>query len=231
MSTIKDFDIDTLTLLLHEELNFVANAINQNQQESGFAIERMKLKMGQKHDVSDPFISVLDAARYPDEEDWEIELAYKAGDEQFISNLSDNSTFDEALLIEKFAKEKLSKIKGVSKSWLKKWSKSNVQTIGDLAKMTAGEVKNFAERHHSINPILHYSTVLTLNQKIQPLRFKQFSGITLEDVLINDAQILKRIFLNKLTLPEILIIQNQVRILFLAFDVSFVKKLTLAVFQ
>ena len=85
MSTLNNFDINELVLQLHGELKFAFEVANTAEKEAGMKLQTVKARLGRK-DLEDVFTSNddnlngLNSERYPNKEDWEVEVSYKYGE-------------------------------------------------------------------------------------------------------------------------------------------------------
>lgn len=225
MSKLEDFDIDGLTLVLNNELDFIVAALQQNEAQSNLRIDNVKLKLGQGKESAAPFENSLDANRYPTEEPWEVELQYTIGqsNRSQIASGQENRT-EEKLLLENFKNVSLQKLKGIDKIWLKKWSSIGVKNINDLVKIDSEKVIDFSKKEQSIVPLEHHSKALLLLEIVIPNSLEAFKNVSLETFLLNDIQTLKQFFGNKISVAQLSNYQRQARILLLVFDIDFIKK-------
>lgn len=226
MSQLKDFDIDSLTLVLNNELDFVVAALQQNEAQSNLRVEKVKLKLGQRQESAAPFINSLDGNRYPSEEPWEVELQYSLDHSKSVSSVyGSESEIQEKLLLENFKDVSIQKIKGIDDFWLKKWSKIGVKTIGDLAKIAPEKVVEFSKNQNNIAPIEHYSKCSLLQEIGIQNSLQGFENITLETLLLTSTESLKALFSHKISIPQLSNYQRQSRLLLIVFDMEFIKSL------
>lgn len=227
MSKLVNFDIDSLTLKLNDELNVIVSEINSSNISSGMIVDGVKVRMGQKPTDSAPFVNNLNSARYPDEEPWEIEVNYRIGSrtqtEQFLGS--------QIVLAKNVADKPVKYVKGINSFWERRWNEVGVATIGELMLCDEEKVLELCKKAKSIVPLDHHSRVLLLNQKVNTLAIDSLLSLKLTEVLFNKTDDLQQLFGFHLSGQQIAEIQHCAQILLIVFDASFFQSLTMAVFQ
>ncbi len=237
MSTLNDFDINELVLQLHGELKFAFEVANAAEKEIGMQLQTVKARLGRK-DIVDGSVNNgdnlngLNSDRYPDKEDWELEVSYKYGEPAEGMPISQNwvNTTDSRLILERLAKEKVVMVKGVSKVWVRKFASSNIITIEDLALASQSKISALCKQFNSFAPMEFQTKVLLLVRDFNPLQFSTFNDLKLLVLVEKSLENLKKVFRGKLSGPEISNLKVMASVIYLVLDKRFTEKLKLNLF-
>lgn len=209
MSQLKDFDINQLMLMLHGELRMAFEAAQSSELISKLRIDSVSMKMGQRN-VSptgeEPANAcLLDSERYPDEEDWEVNLTYKYGDPipDLPGSLMWVSSRTSGLVLERLKDIPVKAVKGVDRAWETILKNAGISNIEQLANYPANKVRDLCREHRSLQPLEFQTQVLLLAREFNPLDYPEFYHITLMEFLLQSNEELKKRFLGKLSEPEL----------------------------
>jgi len=237
VSTLNDFDINELVLQLHGELKFAFEVANAAEKEAGMQLQTVKARLGRKDllpegDIGEDDSNGLNPDRYPDKEDWELEVAYKYGDPIKGIPKSQNwvSTSDSRLVLERLGDVEVVNIKGVSKVWVQRLATAKILTIENLVLAPHEQLLELCEQYNSFVPLEFQTKVLLLVRDFTPLPYTEFYGHKLFMLLENNLFSLKRLFKGKLSGPEISDLRVMASIIQLVFDRRFAEKLRLGLF-
>ncbi len=237
MSTLNDFDINELVLQLHGELKFAFEVANTAEKEVGMQLQTVKARLGRKDlegvsNINGDNFNGLNSERYPNKEDWEVEVSYKYGEPAEGIPISQNwiSTSDSRFVLERLAKERIVQIKGVSNVWVQKFESSNIITIEDLVLASQSKINKLCKQFNSLAPIEFQTKVLLLVRDFNPLQLNTFNNLKLLLLVEKSLEELKRVFKGKLSGPEISNLKVMASIIYLVFDKRFTEKLKLNLF-
>ena len=235
MSKLTDFDINELVLQLHSELKIAFEVANSAEQQKGLQLETVNARIGRKKDNeednngNESNFELLNAERYPAEEDWEIEVTYKHGDPLPDIPQSQNwiTSSESQLVFKRLGNTQLMHIKGISLVWEKRLNKEGLFTIEDLALASSIKISEICNLYNSIAPIEFQTKVLLIIRDFTPIVFPKFKNIPLSALLLKTRNDLKKLFEHKLSGPEISNLKTMAAIIYLVFDKSFADKLRL----
>jgi len=233
MSTLNNFDVNELILQLHGELKFAFEVANSTGKQAEMQLNKLKIKFGKQNlidsgtDDDEPF--ALDSERYPSDEDWELEVDYKYGDPVPNLPLSQNWSTDKTsqIVLDRLADVEVENIKGVSVFWKQKLNKAGIYNIKQLALSSSDKVQKLCNNNRSLNPLEFQTKVLLMVRNFNPLRFSQFNNIPLLTLLNRSTSSLKKVFLEKLSGPEILDLRAMASVISLCLDKRLCEKLKL----
>lgn len=231
MTKLSEFDIDELVLQLHEELKYAFHLAQVEQLGDRFRIDTLKAKMGRKNlrvTDSNKEINLLNSDKYPDEEDWEIEVNYSrkqdpSGIETFSAGFNDRS------LLDNLKDLPLSSLKGINVYWQEIYSKGNINNFGDLATMPHEAVLTLCKNKNTFLPLEFQTKVLLLNQRITRFKHPDFSKTSFGDISLKSDSDLKLLFSSRLTAIEISQIRNVSNLLMMIIDKDVFLNLTLEI--
>ena len=137
MSTLNDFDLNELVLQLHSELKFAFEVANSAEKQAGMRLEKVKARLGRKKNKDDEngsndnnlnILNILNSERYPDQEDWEIEVSYKYGDSLPDIPQSQNwvNTVESRLVLERLGNTQIIYLKGVNHIWKERLNSAGI---------------------------------------------------------------------------------------------------------
>jgi len=237
VSNLNDFDINELVLQLHGDLKFAFEVANAAEKEAGMQLQAVKARLGRKDllpedDANDDGLNGLNSDRYPDREDWEVEVSYKYGDPVEGIPKSQNwvSTGDSRLVLERLGDEKVVNIKGISSVWVQRLASVKIMTIENLALASHEQLLELCSKYNSLVPLEFQTKVLLLVRDFTPLPYTEFYNHKLFLLLQNSLFNLKRLFKGKLSGPEISNLRVMASIIQLVFDRRFAEKLRLELF-
>lgn len=237
MSTIKDFDINELVLQLHSELQFAVGIAQSGNKAAHLRIDEVKARLGRNQkkageEIDSPTDNLLNPERYPDEEDWEIEVSYKYGD---VKNMPGEETkWDEPenhlLIFHRLGKLPIIGLKGINLYWKNFLKNAGISTFEKLAFYDADKMIELCKQCNSLLPMQFQTQLLMLIRDFHPLQFSEFKRIPLSVFLLKTNAILKKEFQGKLTGPEISELKKMASIIFLIIDKRIASKFTLELF-
>lgn len=229
MTTIANFDIDELVIQLHEELKLAFHMAQVDDLSDRYQIESVKAKIGRKDlGTSENEINhnVLNPVRYPDEEDWEIEVSYSKKDRNSL-NQSINVRVSNSLLLDKLKYLPLSSLKGISAFWEKVFSDQKIQTIGELVKLTEAEIHRICNNQNSFLPLEFQTKAMLLNQPVTLAKKPDFKALLLDAIALKSEDELIEMFENRLTRIEVRELRAISNLLMMVLDKDIYLKLSL----
>ncbi len=239
MSTLNDFDLNELVLQLHSELKYAFEVANAAEKQAGMQVESVKARLGRKKNPDEENnnnsnnnsnnLNILNSERYPDEEDWEIEVSYKYGEPLPGIPQSQNwvSTPESRQVLERLGNTEILNIKGVSHVWKERFALAGILNIEDLAQIPSQKIMNLCRQFHSLAPLEFQTKVLLLVRDFNPIIYLQFKNIPLHSLLTHTRSDLKKMFHGKLSGPEISNLQAMASIIYLVLDKRFTFQLKL----
>lgn len=230
MTTITEFDIDELVVQLHEELKLAFHLAQVDKLGDRFQLEFVKARMGRKdleRPREDSAYNLLKPDRYPNEEDWEIEVSYSNRNHTLKEKKSATPLRGEYMLFDNLKDLPLSSLKGISEYWQSVFMEVNIQTLGELISMPEGLVYALCKTHNSFLPQEFKTKASFLKQPITLIEKLNVEQMCLKDVALCSEKELKTIFGNRLTNLEIRLIQNTANLLMLVLDKDVFLKLSL----
>jgi hypothetical protein len=237
VSSLNDFDINELVLQLHGELKFAFEVANAAEKEAGMQLQTVKARMGRKDllpegDAGGSNLNGLNPDRYPDKEDWEVEVSYEYGNPLAGIPKSQNwvSTADSRLVLERLGNEMLVHIKGVNRVWVQRFAEAQILTVEKLALASHEKILEICKQYNSMAPLEFQTKVLLLVRDFTPLSYTGFYNQKLFLLLENNLYDLKRLFKGKLSGPEISNLRVMASIIQLVFDKGFAGKLRMDLF-
>jgi hypothetical protein len=236
MSKLRDFDMNQLLLMLHGELRLAFNAAQSAEKETNLRVESVNIKMGQKSvsgSGEEPEnVSLLDAERYPDEEDWQVSLRYRYGDPipDIPGSLMWFSSATSGLVLDRLKSIPVKDIKGVDRVWETILHQANILTIEDLADIPNEKIRELCRAQNSLFPLEFQTKVLMLAREFNPLKFPEYYNISLTVFLLQSNQELKKLFGGKLSEPEISSLKAMASIVCLVIDKRAFNSLKLGLF-
>lgn len=237
MSKLGNFDINELILQLHSEMKLAFEITQSAEQTHGLRIDSIKTRFGRKDNgplgavPEEENLEILNGQRYPNEEDWEVEVNYRHGLPVPEIPQSKNwvSSYDSQRIIQKLGNVSIINIKGVNTVWGNRFEKSGISTINELAGASAQKIQQLCKEFNTLKPHEFQVKVLLLVRNFQPFRYTEFKDISLNSLLQYSQIELKTIFKHQLTGPEISELKSMASIIYLVFDSHFTSKLMLAV--
>ena len=220
MTKLAEFDINELVVQLHDELKLAFHLAQVEQLGNKFQIDTLKAKLGRKDlkvSDSDDETNLLRSDKYPNEEDWEIEVNYSRRND-FRGFEIQNSKLTDHLLLDKLQHLPLSSLKGISVYWQGIFKKISVLNFGDLSKMSEENIKTLCSNHNSFLPLEFQIKVLLLNHRIMLSDLPGISSLRFVDIILKSDQQLMSMFNNKLTKIEIAEIKNISQLLMILID-------------
>lgn len=211
MSKLGDFDINELILQLHGELKFAFETTQSAEQQAGLRMEEVKARFGRKEilekqnsENEEEFVEVLNGNRYPNEEDWELEVSYKHGIPIPDIPQSQNwiSSSESKLIIDRLGKTPIINIKGVNYVWENRFQDAGISTIEDLASTSSDKIQYLSQKYNTLKPLEFQIKVLLLVREFKPLVHKKYNQILLNTFLGYSQSTIKQLFKNKLTGPD-----------------------------
>lgn len=237
MSKLGDFDINELILQLHSELKFAFETAQSAEQQLGLRMENVKARFGRKEiteeegveSKEEDYVEVLNGERYPNEEDWEIEVNYKHGLPIPDIPQSQNwvSSTESQLIIQRLGTTPIIYVKGVNLVWKDRFQKAGISTIEDIALASTKKIQSLCRQYNTLKPLEFQVKVLLLIRDFKPIRHIQYKQISLTTFLGYSQSTIKLVFKNKLTGPEISELKAMASIIYLVFDKRFTSKLKL----
>jgi|GEM_PF-3467571 len=230
MSTLNNFDVNELILQLHGELKFAFEVANSSGKQAGMQLDKLKVKFGKQNLMEeDNDTLILNADRYPSDENWELEVDYKYGDPIPDLEVSPNwiSGDTSQIILKRLADTEVEKIKGVSSFWKKKFVDTGIVTIKHLATASSDKILELCRLHHSSKPLEFQTKVLLMARNFKPLQFTQFGDLPILTLINKSTAQLKKLFLNKLSGPEIADLRAMVLVINLCLDKKLCEKLKL----
>jgi hypothetical protein len=233
MSTLRDFDVNQLMLMLHGELQQAFNASQSAEKTAKLRVEQVNVKMGQRSlqetGSAPENHNLLDPERYPDKEDWEVNISYRYGGQQ--PGVSGTgmwvSSADSGLVLERMKDVPVRNVKGIDRIWETRLLEAGILTIGDLANCPAEKIRQLCGRYKTLQPLEFQTLVLLLARDFTPLRFSEFYQLSLPKLLMESNAGLKRKFGGKLSEPEISGLKAMAAIICTIIDKSWHQDLTL----
>ena len=235
MSTLNDFDLNELVLQLHSELKFAFEVANSAEKQAGMRLEKVKARLGRKKNPDNENggnnnnLNILNPERYPDEEDWELEVSYKYGDPLPDIPQSQNwvSTTESRLVLERLGNTRIINLKGVSRIWEERLKLAGILTIEDMALASSEKIMDLCRQFNSLTPLEFQIKVLLLVRDFRPIINSRFKNMYLHMLLTENQSGLKKLFHGKLSGPEISSLKAMASIIYLVFDKRFTFKLKL----
>lgn len=235
MSTLKDFDLNELVLQLHSELQFAFEVANAAEKQVGLRLENVKARLGRKKNQDSENgnngdnLNILNAERYPDQEDWELEVSYKYGDPlpDIPQSQTWISTSASRLVLERLGKTQVLNLKGISRVWEKRLRLAGISTIEDIATASHEKIMGLCRQFNSLTPLEFQIKVLLLVRDFSPINYSQFKNTYLHLLLTESQSDLKKLFKGKLSGPEISSLKAMASVIYLVFDKRFTFKLKL----
>lgn len=235
MSKLGDFDVSQLMLMLHGELQQAFDASQGVEPVARLRVDRVNVRIGQKglqQETADPeHLSLLDPVRYPDEENWEINLSYGYGDPipghpgggVWVSSAT------AGLVLERLKDIPVRKVKGVDRVWNQRLGELGIKTIGNLADCPSEKIRQLCLTYRSLQPLEFRTLVLLLARDFTPLRFSEFYDLSLPDILLSGSDILKSAFRGKMSEPEIIGLKSMAAIICTIIDRTVYRNLKLKI--
>lgn len=233
MSTLNNFDVNELILQLHGELKFAFEVANSTGKQAGMQLNQLKVKFGKKNlsDMGDDDTRILlNSHRYPSDEDWELELDYKYGDPIRDLPISQNWTAGETsqLVLGRLADVGVENIKGVSHIWNERLNRAGLSNIKQLALVSDEVIQEMCRVYGSLKPLEFQTKVLLLVRNFNPLQYSQFHSYPLLILLNRSTNELKKLFLDKLSGPQISDLRAMASVINLCLDKKLCKKLKIS---
>jgi hypothetical protein len=237
VSTIKDFDINELVLQLHNELQFAFGIAQSGNRAAHLRIDEVKARLGRNQikvneELDDRTNNFLNPERYPDEEDWEIEVSYKFGDLKngYLEETKWDKPGNHLLIIHRLGKLPVIDLKGINRGWNNFFKNAGILTFEQLAFYDSDKMIELCKLSNSLLPLQFQTQLLMLIRDFRPLKFPDFKTIPLSVFLLKTNAALKMELHGKLTGPEISDLKNLASIIFLIVDKKIASKLTLELF-
>jgi len=220
MTKLTEFDIDELVFQIHEDLKLAFHLAQVDQLSGSFQIDSVRARLGRKDldKLASPGNrNLLNPERYPDEEDWEIELNYSKRNNTCIDKKSFASPSD-PLLFENLKGLPLSSLKGISEHWQRVFTDVNVLTLGDLADLPETQIHDMCKKLHTFLPQEFQTKVVLLKQPLLMVEKIEGEHLLFKDIAMCSENELKTIFSNHFTNNEIRRIKNTIDLLMLVLD-------------
>lgn len=236
MSKLQDFDLNQLLLMLHGEMRLAFTAAQSAEKETRLRVDCVNVKMGQKSisgSGEEPEnVSLLDAERYPDEEDWQVSLSYRYGDPipDIPGSLMWVSSETSGLVLDRLKSIPVKEVKGVDKVWESILLQAKILTIEDLANIPNEKIRELCRTQNSLLPLEFQTKVLLLSREFNPLKFSMYYNIPLTEFLLQSNQELKKLFGGKVSEPEISSLKAMASIVCLVIDKRAYNSLKLGLF-
>lgn len=214
------YDIDELVLQLHEELKLAFHLARVDVLSNAFRIESVKAKMGRRDinkEVNASNLNVLNPARYPKDEDWEIEVIY-ANEEAIVKNQKTLVNPKGCLLSDKLKHLPLSSLKGISSVWQNIFADKNISTLGELSDFPEEEISKLCSDENSFFPQEFQTKVRLLKQPGLQKKISNANQLFLKDLALKTENELKKILGKNFTVIEIRIIKSLINLLMLTID-------------
>ena len=235
MSTLKDFDVGELVLHLHRDLNHAFDLIRVEQENSLLYVDQVKAKLGRNQlKIQESSISennLLNPDRYPDEEDWEIEVSYSANSSVKKPGIQKGKLAENYLLMNKMGTFTLQKLKGIDKYWNSFFRNKGITNLEQLAFLEEQEIIRLCKISNSLLPKQFQTQVLLLVCKVTPFRYFEFREKLLIDLVLKTVDELKKDFKGKITALEIYELKKLASLIFMVIDNTTASKLTLEIFD
>jgi len=238
VSTIRDFDFDELVLHLHRDLQFAFERARTEAASYPLQLDVVKARLGRQltgsHAGSEPLTeNLLNRERYPDEEDWEIEVSYRPG--STAGKKGDGATVPACekgvTLLTLLEDAPLDHLKGVDRHWKSILEEAGILTLGRLAYYPNEKMLNLCNQNNSLMPLMFQTQALLLARENVPVVPSVFRHKLLIDLLQNPAGVLKDQFGGRLSGPVISDLKQVAAILFLVIDKKIAQKFTLGLFM
>ncbi len=235
MSTLSNFDIDELILQLHGELKFAFEVANSSGSQAGLQLDNIKVKFGKENIITDTDSfdpNILNSNRYPNEDNWELELSYKYGDPFPDLPQSENWTSNTTsrIVLDRLSEVDIRHIKGINTHWRTILIGKGISNIGELAKAHTDKLLSITNEYRSLLPIEFQTKVLLLIRSFKPFQYKQYGNMPISNLLRYSIEDLKNLYSNKLSSPEISELRAMASIIFLSLDKNYASKLTMSLF-
>lgn len=237
MSTIKDFDIDELVLHLHRDLQLAFETAREEAASYPLQLEEVKARLGRQLSGSQAGNDVLpenmlNRERYPDEEDWEIEVSYRpgsaAGRKKDIPVVPVFRTGVTLLsLLENSPPDHL---KGVDRHWKGIFEQAGILTLGSLAFYPNEKMLNLCHLNNSLMPLMFQTQALLLARENVPVIPSDFKNRLLIDLLRMPVDVLRTRFSGRMSGPALSGLKQVASVLFLVIDKKIAEKFTLGLF-
>ena len=238
MSTLKDFDIGELVLQLNDELKFAFEVAQTGEMRADLRLDHVVARFGKEQSasngISDKGNHLLKASQYPNEENWEIEVAYKydrIADSIKNKTKKNSKTLYSSLLIEKLGRYSIMNIRGMTRQWYGKMKEAGILTIKELNQATPEKIQKLCRDKQSFLPLEFKTKVSLLDRKVKPFSYSEFDNIQLSSLLLNSPDKLFGLFKNKLNEKEIAELQSNTAIIFMIIDQRLASKLKLKLFS
>ena len=222
MSKLEVFDINDLIIQLHDELKLAFHISQLDQLEGNLRLHSVKARLGRKLVADEPDApvptSLLYGERYPNEEDWEIEVSYKSDRALHPQTTDSGREVQEYILLDKLAGYPVSTLKGVSTHWERVLSKEGIQTVGELARIPYEEIMQLTDAYNAYSLLDFYAKVSLLKRQFVILSYPEFGETPFRDMVLKSETELKRAFDNKLSLIEISELKLISSLLLVVFD-------------
>ena len=232
MSTLGNFDINELILQLHGELSFAYEVANSIGPQAGMQLDNVTVKFGKKNlenSTTTENAPVIDPSRYPSNEEWELVVDYKNGCNQMDIPTDSNWSVghDSKLLLKRLGHLETSSIKGINTFWYNKLIDHNINNLGELANCPVDQIITICKEFNSLKPVEFQTQVQLLARSFKPLQQREFFDYSLNTLVKNQSNELKRMFKGKLSGPEISDLRAVAMIVNLCLDKTITKNLTL----
>lgn len=238
MSTIRDFDFDELVLHLHRDLQFAFERARAETSSSPLQLEVVKARLGRQltgnQAGGEPLPeNLLNRDRYPDEEDWEIEVSYQSASSAAKQNdpASVPASDKGVSLLDLLEDAPLDYLKGIDRHWKGILEEAGIHTLGRLAYNSNEKMLNLCNKNNSLMPLMFQTQALLLARENIPAVHSAFRNRLLIDLLQNPAGLLKNQFNGRLSDPVISELKQVAAILFLVIDKKIAEKFTLGLFM
>lgn len=238
MSTIRDFDFDELVLQLHRDLQFAFERARAETSSYPLQLEVVKARLGRQLSGNlaggEPLPeNMLNRDRYPDEEDWEIEVSYHPGSS--VGKQDDQGTLPAAekgvTLLTLLEDAPPDHLKGVDRHWKVILEEAGITTLGRLAYYPNEKMLNLCNQNNSLMPLMFQTQALLLAREKVPAVPSAFRQWLLIDLLQNPSGVLKNQFSGRLSGPAISDLKQIAAIFFLVIDKKIAEKFTLGLFM